>query len=191
MIFLGKDCLRWKLSLIEIIFLAIALGIDCIIVSFSQGLIFKSNKIKNSFNLALTMGLFQGLMPIIGYVGAGSMYKLLVPFSKWIVFTIFLILGLKFIFESFKTKEEEIQCIGFKCLMSLGLATSIDALVSGASIKLTDTSLLLSTLLIGIMSFLMSMVGFWGANFLKNIPSKYLEIAGGVILILLAVKSLI
>lgn len=136
------------------------------------------------------MGLFQGAMPIIGYIGTNSLYKYVVPYSKWIVFGIFLILGLKFIVESFQPKEEEVQCIGLKCLLGLGLATSIDALVSGASIRLTQTSLLLSVLIIGVASFLMSVCGFWSGNFVKNIPSKYLEIGGGLILVALAIKSL-
>ncbi len=179
------------MSLIDLILLAVALGIDCFIVSFSQGIIFKHNRTKNSLKLALIMGLFQGLMPVIGFVGTDYMYKLIVPFSKWIVFGIFFILGTKFIVEAFQPKEEEIQCIDLKCLLGLGLATSIDALVSGASIRLTNTSLLLSVITIGLASFLMSLSGFWTGNFVKNLPSKPLEITGGVILILLAVKSLL
>lgn len=178
------------MNLIDITLLAIALGIDCLVVSFSQGLIFNCNRAKNSLNLALTMGIFQGFMPVIGYIGTNSLYKLLIPFSKWIVFAIFFTLGVRFIIESFQKKEEEIQCIGFKCLMSLGLATSIDALVSGASIKLTHTNLAPAATLIGAASFIMSLIGFWSGNRVKHIPSKYLEIAGGIILILLAVKSL-
>lgn len=178
------------MTLIDIILLAIALGIDCFVVSFSQGLIFQNNRFKNSFNLALVMGFFQGFMPVIGYVGTNSLYKLIVPFSKWIVFGIFLTLGLKFIVDSFTPKEEQVQCIGWKCLCGLGIATSIDALVSGATIRLTETSLPLSVCLIGLVSFLMSICGFYSGNFIKNIPPKYLEITGGVILILLAIKSL-
>ena len=136
------------------------------------------------------MGFFQGFMPVIGYIGTNSLYKLIVPFSKWIVFGIFLTLGLKFIVDSFAPKGEQAQCIGWKCLCGLGIATSIDALVSGATIRLTGTSLALSVSLIGLASFLMSISGFWSGNFIKNIPSKYLEITGGVILILLAIKSL-
>lgn len=179
------------MNLIDIILLAAALGIDCLIVSFSQGLIFNCNRRKNSLNLALTMGIFQGFMPVIGYIGTNSLYKLLVPFSKWIVFAIFFTLGVRFIIEIFQKKaDEKIQCIGFKCLMSLGLATSIDALVSGASIKLTHTNLFLAAALIGMVSFIMSLTGFWSGSRVKHIPSKYLEAAGGIILILLAVKSL-
>ena len=158
------------MTLIDIILLAIALGIDCFVVSFSQGLIFKNNRFKNSFNLALVMGFFQGFMPVIGYVGTNSLYKLIVPFSKWIVFGIFLTLGLKFIVDSFAPKEEQVQCIGWKCLCGLGIATSIDALVSGATIRLTETSLPLSVCLIGLFSFLMSICGFYSGNFIKNIP---------------------
>lgn len=178
------------MNFIDLILLGLALGVDCFVVSFSQGLIFKSEKVKNSFKLALTMGLFQGVMPVIGYIGTNSLYKYVVPYSKWIVFGIFLLLGLKFIVESFQPKEKEVQCIGLKCLLGLGLATSIDALVSGASIRLTQTSLLISVMIIGIASFLMSICGFYSGNFIKNIPSKYLEITGGLILVALAFKSL-
>lgn len=176
--------------LIDIILLAIALGIDCLVVSFSQGLVFNAQRVKYSLLLATIMGVFQGCMPIIGYVGTDYLYNLIVPFSKWIVFVIFLALGLKFILESFQVKKDDFQCIDIKCLLGLGVATSIDALVAGASIRLTATSLLISGIIIGIASFIMSLVGFWSGKLFKNIPSKYLEIAGGLILILLAVKSL-
>lgn len=179
------------MNLIDLILLAIALGIDCLVASFSQGLIFNTNRLKSSLQLAIVMGVFQGGMPLIGYAGTDYMYKLVVPYSKWIVFGIFLILGLKFILESFQTKKEEIQCIGLKCLIGLGVATSIDALVSGSTLRLTETNLLVSGLIIGVVSFLMSMAGFWSGNYVKNIPSKYLEIVGGIILILLAVKTVI
>jgi len=178
------------LSLVEIIFLAIALGIDCLVVSFSQGLILKQNRIKNSLYLALTMGLFQGLMPVIGYVGTNGLYRFLVPLSKWIVFGIFLVLGLKFIVEAFEIKKDEIQCLELKCLIGFGIATSIDALVSGATLMLTYTGLLLSCFIIGIVSFLMALVGFFAGNRIKSIKSQYLAVTGGVILIMLAIKSL-
>lgn len=179
------------MSLIEIILLAFALGIDCCVVSFSQGLIFTSNRTKNSLALAVTMGLFQGLMPIVGYIGAGVISRYVSAFSAWLSFAIFLILGLKFIFEAFEIKEEKICCIGLKCLISMGIATSIDALVAGASIRFSHTELLIPALLIGLASFLMSMAGFWFGNCFKNFPSKYLEITGGIILIGLAIKSVI
>ncbi len=179
------------MSLVDLILLAVALGIDCLVVSFSQGLIFKNQRIKNALKLAVTMGLFQGAMPIIGYVGTSYLYNLLVPYSKWIIFGIFFVLGAKFIVEAFNPQEDELQCIDLKCLIGMGVATSIDALVSGATLKLTHTNLLLAFGIIGFASFIMSVAGFSCGNFVRKIPSKYLEISGGLILIILALKSII
>ena len=180
------------MNLIEIIFLAIALGIDCCVVSFSQGLIFTSNRISNSLKLAFVMGIFQGGMPVIGYVFANLISKYVEEYSHWLVFTIFMILGLKFIIEAFQQKKEEkICCLGWLCLFSMGVATSIDALVSGVSLNFSDTKLLIPTLIIGFASFVMSMFGFWFGNMFKKFPSKYLEIFGGIILCGLAIKAVV
>ena len=167
------------MNFVDVIILSIALGMDCLLVSFSQGLIFKKNKRLNSFMLALTMGLFQNFVQ-----------RYVEPYSKWLVFVIFICLGLKFIIEAFYEKDEEPCCIGFKNLMWMGFATSIDAFASGISLKLTNTPLLLSALIIGVGSFLMSGFGFWLGYFFKKLPSKYLEILGGIILVFLAIKAL-
>lgn len=179
------------MNLTELILLSIALGIDCLVVSFSQGLIFANNRFRNSFLLALTMGVFQGGMPIFGYYGTGIVSNYLEKFSSWIVFLIFLTLGIKFIIEALKQKDEpEICCIGFKCLVSMGVATSIDALGAGVSVRFSNTNLWLAMLLIGVGSFVMSLIGFWGGNSVKHLPARYLEVTGGVILIMLGVKAL-
>lgn len=187
---LGTDCLRWKLSLAEIIALAIAMGIDCMVVSFSQGLILNSNRLKNSFALALTMGLCQGIMPIFGYWGTHVFIGFIKPFSHFLVFLIFLMLGVKFIYEAFQLKDENICCINLKNLLLMGIATSIDALASGITLKLTHTSIILSAFIIGLISFVMSLCGFWSELFFKNLPSKLLEVSGGIILIFMAIRAI-
>ncbi len=180
------------MNLIDLTILAVALGIDCLVVSFSQGLIFKSNRTRNSLILALTMGLFQGVMPCISYSATDLVSKYIEPYAHFIVFAIFMFLGLKFIIEAlFFEEKEQINCISLKCLISLGIATSIDALGAGVSLNLTKTPILLSFLIIGFMSFVMSLAGFWSGNFFKHLPSKFLAIAGGIILIFLAVKGVV
>ncbi len=181
------------MSLAELILLSVALGIDCLVVSFSQGLIFNSNRFRNSLALACTMGLFQGIMPLIGSFGASAISRYVETFADWIVFAIFMLLGLKFIFEAFQNSEEEakICCIGFKCLMAMGLATSIDAFGAGVSLHFSGVNILYAVLIIGLASFLLSVLGFVIGNSLKHLPSKYLEICGGLILIGFAVKALI
>ncbi|MCM1010842.1 MAG: manganese efflux pump [Fusobacterium sp.] len=180
------------MTLIEMIFLSIALGMDCLVVSFSQGLLIRFKRRKISHLLALIMGLFQGGMPLIGYFLTGMVYDYVAPFAKTLVFGIFMFLGGKFIIEAFQN-EDKIQHtrLGYRVFILLGIATSIDALGAGISLKLTETPLLISCGIIAIGSYLMSLAGFWGGCFLKKFNTKFLEIGAGVILILLALKALV
>lgn len=165
---------------------------DCLVVSFSQGLLIRFKRRKISNLLALIMGLFQGGMPLIGYLLTGMVYDYIAPFAKTLVFAIFMFLGGKFIIEACKDEEKvPYKQLGYKLFILLGLATSIDALGAGISLKLTDTPLLLSCGIIALGSYLMSLTGFWGGCFLKKFNTKYLEIGAGIILVLLAIKALL
>ncbi len=175
----------------EILLLALALSIDAMVVSFSQGLIFKENKLKNSIVLAFFLGFFQALMPVIGYFCALSVYKYLEDINAWIVFAIFMILGIKFIKEAFEEEKQQVCCISLGCLFMFAIATSIDAFGAGISLCFAEVKIWLPVSVIGIITFINSLIGFWGGCLFKKFPPKYLEIAGGLILILLAIKAVI
>ena len=180
------------MGIVQILFLALALSIDAMVVSFSQGLIFKTQKRKNSLILAFFLGFFQFLMPILGYFCSVGIYKYLEFINTWIVFGIFMILGIKFIKEAFETKEEEnICCLSFGCLLAFAVATSIDAFGAGISLCFSHVKVLYPAILIGIVTFINSLLGFWFGYLFKNFPAKYLEILGGIILICLAVKAIL
>lgn len=179
------------MSVWEILILSIALGIDCLVVSFSQGLLVRFKRKKISQILALIMGVFQAGMPLITYFLTGLVYKYVYPFAKPLVFGIFLFLGVKFIVEALSGDEQIYKRLGYRMMIILGIATSIDALGAGVSLKLTDTNIISASIIIGITSYLMSLTGFWTTKYCQNIKTKYLEIAGGFILILLAIKELI
>lgn len=177
------------MNLFEILLLSIALGVDCFMVSFAQGLFYKNDRLKTSLKLAVTMGLFQGLMPIVGYIGADYMKMMLRPYCKFIVFAVFMLLGMQFILESMRKNEnKKISCLSIGCLISLGIATSIDALISGVSLNYTTSMLLNSCVTIGLVATIMSLLGFYLTNLFKNIQTKYLQLAGGLILVFLAIK---
>lgn len=180
------------MSTIDILILAIALSIDACVVSFSNGLIFTQNRRVNSFMLALSVGFFQFLMPVIGYFLAQSVNKYVEPYDHWIVFTIFVLLGAKIIHDAFVCeKEEKLQCyLCFKYILLVSIATSIDALGAGVSIAFTGTQILFPAIIIGVVTFINSLLGFWCGQMFKKFPTKNLEIAGGLILIALAVKIL-
>jgi len=182
------------MTYLDILVLSIALSIDACVVSFSNGLIFTRNSRKSSLILAFSVGFFQFLMPIIGGGLASSVNKYVEPYEHWIVFVIFVALGLNFIKEAFKKekKEEKLVCyLCFKYILLVSLATSIDALVAGASLAFSGTKILIPAIIIGIVTFINSLLGFWSGYFFKKFPTRNLEISGGVILILLAFKVLL
>lgn len=178
------------MNIFEILLLSIALAIDCLIVSFSQGLIYKNKRIKNMLLLGFFMGFFQWFMPYIGYYLTADIISIITPYSKLIGFLIFFILGLKLIIESNKAEKCEKIIINLKSLFYFGILTSIDALFSGINLKLSNADMASSCLIIGLVSFLFSILGFNLSIFFKKLPNTILEITGGIILILLGIKML-
>lgn len=180
------------MSTLDIIILAIALSIDACVVSFSNGLIFTQNKKINSVMLASSVGLFQFLMPVAGFFLAQTVSKYVEPYDHWVVFGIFVVLGAKFIKDAFKEeKEEKLKCyLCFNYIFLVSIATSIDALGAGVSIAFTKTNIWIPAIVIGIITFINSLIGFWSGYLFKKFPTRNLEISGGIILILLAFKIL-
>jgi len=176
----------------QIILLSIALSIDAAVVSFTQGLIFKDNRIKLALTLGFWFGLFQGIMPLIGAYLTGFVYDYISGFSKWIIFIIFTILGLKFIKEALiKGNEQVLKCLSLSCILLFAISTSIDALAAGVSLRLMNIKLLFPIILIAAVTFINSLIGFSLSEFLKKFDEKYIQIMGGIILILLGVKEII
>lgn len=180
------------MSNLDILILAIALSIDACVVSFSNGLIFTQNKRLNSLMLAFSVGFFQFLMPVIGYFLAQSVSKYIEPYDHWVVFAIFMLLGIKLIKDTFKEeKEEKLNCyLCFHYILLVSIATSIDALGAGVSIAFSGTKILFPAIIIGVVTFINSLLGFWSGYLFKKFPTKNLEISGGIILIILAFKVL-
>lgn len=172
----------------EIFLLALALSIDACIVSFSYGITFKENRLKNSLLLAGFTGIFQGLMPCVGYFLTSFVKTFIAPYADWIIFTIFLFLGLKFILE----KNEQKPChISLACLFLIGVATSIDAFSAGITLSLKGNHIIKPAILITTITCINSLLGFKLGGKLRHLPTKVLEIIAGIILIWLGVSALI
>ena len=178
------------MSYSEIILLAIALSIDACVVSFSYGLCLEMRHKRSAFALALTTGFFQGFMPLLGYFFTNIVKSYVAPYGKWIVFLIFMYLGLTFIFEAANKSEIQKLCLNMKSLLLIGIATSIDAFSAGISLSLTSSPIKFSIITIGIVTFINSLAGYYLGHKLKIFKSNFLEIMGGVILIGLAIKNL-
>ena len=174
----------------EIILLAIALSIDACVVSFSYGLCIEKRKRINALLLALTTGFFQSLMPVIGYLFTDIIRTFIQPYSKWLVFLIFIYLGINFILDSLKPNKFKKLCLDLKTLLLIGIATSIDAFSAGISLSLTSSPMMFSIIAIGLITFIDSILGYSLGVYMKSLKAKYFEIIGGIILIGLALNSL-
>ena len=177
------------MSYLSVIILAFALSIDACVVSFSYGLKFNEEKLKNALLLSSFTGFFQGLMPVIGYFLTNVVRVYIQPYSNLIVFLIFSYLGFKFIKDANMPEKTRELCIDFKCLILIGIATSIDAFSAGITLSLYGILILKPALLIAFVTFVNSNLGFYIGGKLKQIPTKNLEILAGGLLLLLAFKA--
>lgn len=179
------------MSYFSIFILALALSVDACVVSFSYGLKYEKERIKNALMLACFTGIFQGIMPVVGYSLTSFVRQYIYPYAGLIVFLIFSYLGLKFIIEANQPKEKKELCIDLKCLFLIGIATSVDAFSAGITLSLYGNWILKPALLITFITFINSLLGFFTGGKLKHMPSKHIEIFAGSLLIILAIKSVL
>ena len=179
------------MSYFSIFILALALSIDTCVVSFSYGLKYDKERIKNALLLSSFTGVFQGIMPVVGYFLTNFVREYIYPYADLIVFLIFTYLGFKFIIEAFQPKKEKTLCIDLKCLFLIGIATSIDAFSAGITLSLYGNHIMKPAILIAAVTFVNSNLGFFTGGKLKHLPSKYLEITAGILLLILGFKAVI
>ena len=118
------------MNFLEIIFISVGLGMDALSVSLCKGLTIKKDIWKKAIIIGLYFGIFQAVMPIIGYYAGGLFEGIITNVSHWIAFGLLSLIGINMIREGIKNKEEDInEKIDFKTLILLAIATSIDALV--------------------------------------------------------------
>jgi len=179
--------------MIEVLLLSVALAMDAFAVSIGLGS--KTGREKRTA-LALTagiwFGLFQGLMPLIGYMAGHSVLGWVEDYAPWIAFGLLVLIGGKMIWESFgEGIEEEITRITHKVMLMLAIATSIDAMAAGFSLTLLSVEPFLACFLIGIITFVFSIlgvfVGFRSGTWLESRA----ELFGGIVLILIGFKILL
>ena len=184
---------------LEIWLLAIGLAMDCLAVSIASGIILKRIQWRPMLVMAFFFGLFQAIMPRLGWLGASTFSHLIESVDHWIAFAILAFLGGRMIKESFKEEDccQRFNPASLKVVITMAIATSIDALAIGVSFAFLGikscSSILYPVGIIGFVSFLMSLIGLiFGIRFGCGIARKLrAELWGGIILILIGTKILI
>lgn len=179
------------MSILSILLTALALAMDAFAVSLSIGMNSKNEKAKIGLKAGLYFGIFQGVMPLIGWALGRSFTNYIVKFDHWIAFILLSVIGGKMIYEAIKEEKEVVNDLGVKMMLLLSIATSIDALAVGVSFAFLNVNIWLAVSLIGIVTLVMCFIGVIMGTKLGDIFGRKAEIVGGCILILIGLKILL
>ena len=181
------------MTLLSIILIAIGLSMDAFAVSVSIGLNAEKDALNKAFTAGSFFGLFQAGMTALGFLVGYSLIDLIRPVDHWVAFVLLGIIGGKMIYEAVKGDGEPIDLCGLKMILTLPLATSIDALAAGISIASTSTPILFPSLAIGLTTFLLSFAGVYIGRMLSSNRrfSSVVDIIGGIILMGIGLKILV
>lgn len=189
--------------MLEVLLIALALAVDATVYSFSYGLVLRVHRASASLWLALSVGLFQAVMPLIGYAGGEAVRGLVETWAPWIVCAVFLLLGGSVILQTLRGDDDEPSRmsespLSLWALVLVGVATSIDALAVGVCMALGDIGgvcpgipgLLLDVAVIGAVTFVCSLAAFHATRVFRHLPTRLLECAAGILLMALGIWQL-
>jgi len=181
------------MELLTIFLIAIGLSFDTFAVSISSGLILRKIDFFNATKIAITLAVFQAVMPVLGWLAGSGIRNYAESFDHWIAFGILASLGGKMIYESFLTDPENrsFNPLEFKVMIGMAIATSIDALIVGFSFALLNFKILISIGIIGAVTYIVAMLGMLFGKKIGARTGRRMEILGGVMLICIGLKILI
>lgn len=182
-----------SMQLLTIFLIAIGLSFDTFAVSVSSGLILKKIDFFSATKIAVTLAVFQAAMPLIGWLAGSQIKDYAASVDHWIAFGILSLLGGKMIYESFKNAPEDrsFNPLNIKVMIGMAIATSIDALIVGFSFALLNYKILISVGIIGIVTYIVAMLGMLFGKKIGARMGRRMEILGGIILFLIGLKILI
>lgn len=177
----------------ELIVLSLGLGMDAFAVSICKGLSMKKMNWKKALIIGLYFGGFQAIMPVLGYSLSKGFENFVTSIDHWIAFILLSIIGGKMVKDAFSPENSK-NCnedVGFKTMIVLAIATSIDALAVGITFAFLNVNLILAIALIGSITFFLSVIGTKVGNVFGDRYENKAELLGGVILIFLGIKILL
>jgi len=183
-----------ELNLASILLIALGLSADCFAVSLGISTSCSRFSLPAVARVAVSFGLFQGLMPIAGWVAGRGMLRLLAPVAGWTAFILLAVIGGRMLWQAIRAGDERPAKTDYTRgwpLVILAVATSIDALAAGLGFALLDASILQAGLIIALTALLASASGMIIGNRAGRLLGRGAEIAGGLVLLAIAVRILI
>jgi len=181
------------MEILTIILIAVGLAMDAFAVSVVTGSVYQELRIKHALRMALFFGAFQAIMPIIGSLAGLGLKQYIAAYDHWIAFGLLAFVGGKMILEAFEIKStgKNLDPSNLLILLTLSLATSIDALAVGFTLSLLVTSLTFAVSVIGVITFALSYVGVSVGKRFGHFFEAKIEVFGGLVLIGIGTKILI
>jgi putative Mn2+ efflux pump MntP len=181
-------------SVLTLFLIALGVSADAFAVALGKGLHVRTLAGRDAISIALSFGVFQALMPLIGYLLATSFRDHITEWDHWIAFALLSLIGGKMLWEAIgpgADDEEDAEGVGLRELLVLSFATSIDALAVGISFAFLDVSIVPASVLIGVVTAAVSLLGVSIGHRAGLTFRRPAEIAGGLILIAIGVRVLL
>lgn len=181
------------MNIFELLLIAVGLSMDAFSVSICKGLTTQRFSWRTALACGLWFGSFQALMPVVGYFLGAQFQEMIETYAHWIAFGLLFLIGTNMIREAVwgkKEKDENNGFLDFKTMFLLAIATSIDALAIGVSFACIQVNIWIAISIIGVITFLFSILGVKIGNIFGSKYEKSAEIIGGIILIIIGLKIL-
>jgi putative Mn2+ efflux pump MntP len=167
-----------------LLIIAVALAMDSVAVSIAIGSKYKELLLSKVLFTAAVFGVFQGVMPLAGYLIGVSFAEYVQSFDHWIAFVLLVGLGMKMLYEAYKNEfDEEVTDLSNKTLITLAIATSIDAMAVGVTFAFLQTDIYTAAGVIALVTFVLCVAAVYVGKKLGSILESKAEMLGGIILI--------
>lgn len=182
------------MQIVEILLIAVGLAMDAFAVAIGIGSTRRANGGRAAFRLSFHFGLFQFLMPVMGWLVGNSVERFISTIDHWIAFALLAFVGGRMVQSGFDASNEESQ-LGDpsrgRMLLTLAIATSIDALAIGLSLAMLSVDIIFPSIVIGVVASVFTLTGLGIGYRLGELFGKRMEIIGGLILIGIGVRVVI
>ncbi len=181
---------------LSIFLIAIGLSADCFAVALSGGISQKNHSWLRRLRVSVSFGLFQAGMPVLGWLAGRTVVEFIADYDHWVAFVLLAIVSGRMLWGAFRPehdqdKEKEIDITRGFMLLTLSIATSIDALAVGLSFSFLQVNIGVASLTIGVVAFLVTMIGFVVGKRVSKVIGKRAEALGGIILLAIAFRILL
>jgi putative Mn2+ efflux pump MntP len=183
------------IDLLSMLIIALGDSADCFAVSIGGSISMKTTSPWQILRTALAFGIFQALMTVLGWLAGRTVVGFIADYDHWAAFGLLALIGGRMVWESFRSKDEHdsksIDITRGFMLITMAVATSIDALAVGLSFGFLNVNIALASTIIGVVAFLATIVGFLLGRRAGKLAGKRAEIVGGIILIAIGIKILL